>query len=463
MNNSKINFKEKYADLFAIKQPEQKLYFVGGVVRDVFLNREHKDIDILCDCDTRVIARKLADQNKGAFFVLDEERNTSRVILNDNNSRQVFDFSRLQGNDINEDLALRDFTINAMAVDFDQPDCLIDPLNGKVDLLNGVLRCCSPTSFSRDSIRVVRAVRYSISCQAKLESETLMLLRKSVPGLKKISGERKRDEFFKILDTEKPALGLELMHRLEILKGFGVMQIQNPSRTFRKITTLNYLLAMVEGKRTGDANKDFFESSYHLRIGRFYSHLTEYFTKRNLSERNGRQVILLTMFLTCLDQSSQEKVIQSLLLSKEEATKVELLIEAKDAVQELISKETVTSRDIYQFYMSVEEAGLDLCLLYMAEILSQEPAAFDQSVWLHMMEVCELVISSWYEKTEIVHPILLLNGKDLMMQFDLAPGPKIGILLDKLREEQAAGVIKTRDQAIDWIEGELSHQALLDR
>jgi len=458
-----VNFREKYADLFSIKQPEQKLYFIGGVVRDIFLGREHKDIDILCDCDTRGIAKQLAARENGAFFVLDEERNTSRVVVTDGLYRQVYDFARLQGENIEQDLALRDFTINAMAVDFDEPDRIIDPLHGKRDLSEGVLRCCSPASFSRDPIRVVRAIRYSISCQVKLETETLCLLKQSISGLKTISNERKRDEFFKLLETEKPGLGLDLMERLGILKEFGISQTTNGPSIFEKVTTLNKILSLTERKPSVDSNGDFFETSFNLRLGRYYPKLSEYFCTRNLSDRSEKQIILLVMLLLHLDDLTKETVKRSLLLSRDENAKIELLLTENQHVSDLVHKEEVSDRDLYRFFKVVEEGSLDLTFIYLANLWAQEASALNQNTWLHALERCESILTCFYERKEVIHPVPFLNGKDLMMQFDLAPGPLIGTLLDRLREEQAAGVIHTREQAIDWVEEEKAHLDFINR
>jgi len=72
-----------YQELIQFKPPASEIYLVGGAVRDLLLQKESRDFDFVCDCDTRTLARSFANEKKGAFFVLDAERNTSRVIFHD--------------------------------------------------------------------------------------------------------------------------------------------------------------------------------------------------------------------------------------------------------------------------------------------------------------------------------------------------------------------------------------------
>jgi hypothetical protein len=66
------------------------------------------------------------------------------------------------------------------------------------------------------------------------------------------------------------------------------------------------------------------------------------------------------------------------------------------------------------------------------------------------------IFTCWFDRQQIIQPLLLLNGNDLMINFDLTPGPAIGKLLDGLMEEQAAGTIQTREQAMAWMEEQIN-------
>jgi len=455
VNESLYGFAERYADLISFKQPGQKLYFIGGVVRDLCMGRAHNDIDLLVQGDTRDIARKFANHLNGAFFMLDEERNTARVVVNKEADHLIFDFATLQGETIEADLRLRDFTINAMAIDFDQLDTIVDPLGGQQDLKEKRLRICSPTSFSRDPVRVIRAVRYSIACNVKIEPETLVLLKESIQGLKNVSWERKRDELFKILDTPKPALGLELLSRLGVLAEMFGQPYPALHCHFDQVAALQHLFEMISGRNSGEANKDLFEASCNLRLGRFYPSLVEHFFPKNQSERNIKQICLLSSCLGGLTQSDQSKILSVLLLSREESSRISILNNESGRLAKTLATKKILGREKYLYFKEIGTVGLDLIFLDLASKLAVPASEMNQDKWLEHLQKCEVLIAAWYQEQTLVNPVLFLNGKDLMMEFDLTPGPKIGLLLEKMREEQAAGKINSRQAAMDWVEQQL--------
>lgn len=460
MNENLIAFASRYSDLIALKPSGHKLYFVGGVVRDIFLNRTHNDIDILVQGDAKEIARKFANHLGGAFFMLDESRNTARIVVNNGKDHLIYDFAQMQGETIEEDLRLRDFTLNAMAIDFDQPDQVIDPLGGQNDLAKSTLRICSTSSFSHDPVRVIRAIRYSISCSVKIEPETIQALKAAISGLKSVSWERKRDELFKILDTSNPALGLELLGRLGILKEMFGIEGAGTHFRFDQVAALNSLFEMVQGMRSGEANKDLFEASCNLRLGRFYPVLAPHFFTKNQSERSFKQLCLLSSCLTEVIVPEWRGVLSLLFLSREESARVTSLLNEKNRLVSILAKKSLTDRDKYLYFKDIGNVGIDLIFLALAKRLACPASEISQDGWLNELQQCESLISAWYEQQSLVNPVLYLNGKDLMMEFDLTPGPKIGWLLDRLCEEQAAGEIKSRQDALNWVEQQLPSMGL---
>src|SRR5690606_23403950 len=152
-------------------------------------------------------------------YMLDEERDTARVILDPgDSSRLVVDFASLRGTDLETDLRGRDFTVNAMAFDVAKPDRLIDPLGGLADLRDNRLRACAPDSFTRDPVRVLRAVRQSLSFHFRIEADTLQSMRAAAPLLPAVSAERQRDELFRMLEGEQVALAVRILDRVGALQ-----------------------------------------------------------------------------------------------------------------------------------------------------------------------------------------------------------------------------------------------------
>ena len=132
-----------------LKGQDVHAYLVGGFVRDVLLGRDTADIDIAVDVDVSEIAPRIAELLQGKFVLLDEVNKIGRIILKD----WTIDVASFVGR-IEDDLARRDFTIDAMAVDLNQltavdsPDAsLIDPHGGRLILDLGIIKMVTDTAF----------------------------------------------------------------------------------------------------------------------------------------------------------------------------------------------------------------------------------------------------------------------------------------------------------------------------
>jgi tRNA nucleotidyltransferase/poly(A) polymerase len=199
--------------------PQQaKVFLVGGAVRDRLLGLPEHDIDLVLEGDVLKVAREVANRLGAAYYPLDIERGTGRVVLtHPGGKRQFLDFARMRGSDIESDLKARDFTINAMASEIHPPFSVIDPLNGSADLRAHRLRACTPTALSDDPVRVLRAIRLANVYELKIDPDTLKDIRLNAPLMLRVSAERVRDELFRVLDSPRPATALRLMDQLGVL------------------------------------------------------------------------------------------------------------------------------------------------------------------------------------------------------------------------------------------------------
>jgi len=141
---------------------EQPFYLVGGAVRDVLRGETRiKDWDILIPRDAMTIAKRFADVIGGAFVALHEEQPTARVVQ----AGRQYDLIQFRAETLEEDLRLRDFTVNAIAVDLRmllvggsvEP---VDPCGGVADIAVGILRPCAPDAFRVDPLRAIRLYRF---------------------------------------------------------------------------------------------------------------------------------------------------------------------------------------------------------------------------------------------------------------------------------------------------------------
>jgi len=195
-----------------------RLFMVGGSVRDHILGRTCADIDLVCAQDPTPLAKTLARTFKGHWFSLDAARNYSRVILPPPHACQ-YDFSPLRAPDLSGDLALRDFTINAMAIDLaDLPDSgntssqtqvppcpdlrIFDPLHGQEDLTSKRLRLCSPTVLDDDPLRILKGLRHCATLGFRLSPRARSTCAAAAQGLEGIAPERIRSEIAGIFSAK---------------------------------------------------------------------------------------------------------------------------------------------------------------------------------------------------------------------------------------------------------------------
>jgi len=212
----------------------QKLYLVGGVVRDLILGRPNLDFDLVVEGDAPRLARQLA-RASGEKVVVHHRFGTAKFHRGDLSIDLVTARSetysrpgalpKVEPGEIGDDLFRRDFSINAMAIALSPASLgeLVDPYRGRVDLEQRLIRILHQRSFIDDATRILRALRYEQRLGFQLEEATERLLREQKSMLDTISGDRIRHELELILKEEQPE---RILYRAEIL---GVLQELHPS------------------------------------------------------------------------------------------------------------------------------------------------------------------------------------------------------------------------------------------
>jgi hypothetical protein len=162
----------------------EEAWVVGGAIRDELLGRDVLDLDIACR-DPKRSARAYAQRAGGAPFPLSERHGAWRVALDDG---RTVDFTPLR-NGIEDDLATRDFTINAIAVPLAGGEPA-DPFGGRADLERRALRVVSRSVFDDDPLRLLRAVRLEDELGLRLDDETALLVQERAALVDRPAGER---------------------------------------------------------------------------------------------------------------------------------------------------------------------------------------------------------------------------------------------------------------------------------
>jgi tRNA nucleotidyltransferase (CCA-adding enzyme) len=205
-------------------------FLVGGCVRDLLRGARPKDWDITTNARPEDILKLFPDsfyENEfGTVGIVNEnsedeslkviEVTTYRLEATYSDSRHPdrVDFSDL----LHDDLKRRDFTINAMAFDVSQ-ETIVDPYEGGKDLQEKTIRAVGDPSerFKEDGLRLMRAARLAVELDFSISYETIEAIVKQAESLKKIAGERIRDEFVKIIESPRAMQGILLCHRLGLL------------------------------------------------------------------------------------------------------------------------------------------------------------------------------------------------------------------------------------------------------
>lgn len=207
------------------------IYLVGGSVRDKLLKRQSTDFDFTVVGDSISFAKKLAKKFKTKAVVYEKFKTAlvtvgfhklefvgTRKEVYESNSRNPI----VSEGTLEDDLKRRDFTINALAIALngDNRGKIIDLFGGMKDLESKILRTpLDPyLTFSDDPLRMLRAARFAAQLNFDIETNCLQAIKKMAERIKIISQERITDEFLKILKSQKPSVGLMILHTTGLLK-----------------------------------------------------------------------------------------------------------------------------------------------------------------------------------------------------------------------------------------------------
>lgn len=472
--------------------PDQEIYLVGGAVRDMLLKRVSHDLDFAVPSNGISLARRIANTLNANFMVLDDERDTGRVIVTESDGTRTFmDFATYRGGSTLEaDLRSRDFTINSVAFDL-HTQTLIDPLNGASDLHAKLIRASSQTSLIDDPVRILRAVRQAAAFEFKIELETRKAMQQAVSLLPSRSPERQRDELFKMLAGPKPEAAVRaleilgtfpyLLPELSALKGVEQSAPHIYNVWEHTLSVLGHLEGIFSGLApdyNDDETNDPFTDMLTLRIGRFREQFAAHFAESLNSDRSTQAVLFFAALYhdvakpatKSVDNAGRIRFFEHDIKGAEVATKRGRALNlSNDEIERLNAiikhhmrfhfftsrlesdKQEPSRKAIYRFFRDAGKAGVDLMLLGLADLRGTRAHTLTQETWIAALDVTRIFLENYWERPEeAIAPPRLLDGNDLMRELNLEPGRIVGQLLEAIREGQATGKIENREQALDF-------------
>jgi len=481
-----------------LSQQNCRSYVIGGFVRDWIMGQQSSDIDIAIEGNALSIAEKAAKKLDGKFVLLDENNKIGRVVVDSGTARDTgaeenvpgidkkkqwhFDFSSFSGS-IESDLARRDFTVNAMAVDLNQlkENCqpkLIDPFQGRKDLENGVIRSVSEHIFADDAVRLLRAVRFAAEFNFTIDPSTETMIRSNSSHVSKIAGERVREELLRLFNLPQTAGNLRYLDKLglltslvpELADGKGVEQptvhfwdvfehsLQTVAATEFLIRETSWKYGseeMLSLAPWSDAIKthisgEVSQGSSHkslLKLGALFHDIAKPRTKT--LDESGR-----ARFLGHAKEGATitADILERLRFSHREIDLVEKLVYYHLRPAQMSNEGMPSQRAIYRFFRDAENAGLDILLLALADYLAVSGPLIHMEGWKENCRLTNYVIMEHEKQESRVTPLKLIDGNDIITQFGLVPGPLIGSLLAAVRETQASGEINTREKALALVQ-----------
>jgi tRNA nucleotidyltransferase/poly(A) polymerase len=474
----------------------QEIYLVGGAVRDVLLGRESRDLDFAIPADGIKLARRVANKLKGAFYPLDGERDTGRVILtHEDKTRTIIDFATYRGANIEADLRDRDFTINAIAYDLNTQS-ILDQWNGANDVRVKLIRACASESLENDPVRVLRAIRLAAGLGFQIELETRKKMKQAAGRLQSVSPERLRDELFRILEGPQPGTAMRALEMLGVLPYIlpelpPLKGVEQPTplaydvwtHTLAVMNQLEDILAALSPGYNPENTGDLLTGLLVLRLGRYREQFAAHFANPLNTDRSLRALLFFAALYhdvakpVCKTTGNDGRIhfwghdeqgaetaaarANALHLSNDEIQRLRLIIRHHMRLHFHSNRmadegKTPSRKAIYRFFRDTGEAGLDLILLALADTRATHGHTLTQETWAATLDICRIFLENYWEKpTETVAPPRLLDGHEVMIEFGLKPGPHVGTLLEAIREAQATGKVGTREEALafarDWI------------
>jgi poly(A) polymerase len=440
----------KYLKIIGNLADEQgiKAFVVGGFVRDFILGIEDTDIDIMVIGDGIKFAKDVSQRiskpldavykNFGTALLESEEYKiefaSARKESYDRDSRKPI----VEEADLNDDLSRRDFTMNALAVGLNKNDYgkVYDNYNGIKDIQEKIIRTpLDPVkTFEDDPLRIMRAIRFACKLNFNIEEKTFQAIKEMRTRLaedKVVSQERITNEFLKIIMSEKPSVGLDLLFKS------GVMDIIFPEISALAIT---------------DQRKDFHHKNvfYHTlivvdNISQFTDDLWLRFAAlvHDIAKPRTKKFVEGTGWTFHGHEELGARMMKKLFI------RLKLPLTKLDYVEKLVrmhlrliplAKDEVTDSAIRRLAAEAGEELEDLLKLCRADITSKNPDKV--SKFMKNYDLVEKKILEVQEKDELRNFQSPVRGDEIMEICGLTPGREVGIIKKKIEEAILEGEIK---------------------
>jgi poly(A) polymerase len=442
----------------------QPAWVVGGAVRDELLGREVADVDLVVAGEAAPAAKALSHAARGPAFELSGAFGAWRVI--GPGRRWQVDVTPVQGGSLDEDLARRDFTVNAMARPLAGGD-VIDPHGGAADLAAGRLRMVSARAFDDDPLRVLRLARFACELGLDPDPGTVDAAARRAPRIAEVAAERVFAELKRVVAADRVLDGLALMDRLGLtpyvlpelsaLRGVEQNRYHHLDVHDHTLEVLAETVALerdpgaVLGADLAEPLRAFLAQpladdltrSDALRLGALLHDVAK--PETQAFHEDG--TILGFPGHADLGAERSRAALARLRASERLRAHVAALARHHLGLGYLVHKAPLDRRAIHQYLVRTAPVEVDVSLLSIADRLATRGRKADEAIAKHL-EVARLVLPEALAYAAFTAQPPLVRGDELARELGMRPGPQLGVLLDALAEARFAGEIATREDAI---------------
>jgi tRNA nucleotidyltransferase/poly(A) polymerase len=445
---------------------DAEAHFVGGCVRDVRLGRPVTDVDVVVPGDPAPAARRLARSTGGSPFPLSEAHGAWRVILDG----RTIDVTARRGGDIVADLGERDFTVNAMAIPVAGPvDDVVDPFGGLGDLSERRMRLVSDRVFAADPLRLLRLARIAHELGFAVDPDAERAAQRDAHLADRAAGERTYAEMRRLIALDHPEAAIRLLDRLGVLD--VVLPEAAPMRGCEQ-SPFHHLDVFEHTLQVLDAASDIAAHPEHY-LPRHAESVRHALAEAVGDELDQRTALRLAVLFHDIEKPSTRTVSQDgrigfmghdrkgaettgrILKRWRAATSTirfcALLVAEHLRLGFMVRDRPLGRRDAYRYLRATAPYTRASIVVSLADRFATRGVRARQSYVRAHVETADELLAVVAELEQEERPPLLRG--DEIAELTGAAGPQIGALVDALAEEQAAGTVTTRDEAVTFVRG----------
>ncbi len=462
------------------KAQRLSVFLVGGYLRDSLLGRRSVDYDFAVSRDALKFSELFAKEIKGAFVLLDKERECARIVKKIKGESYTYDFANFREKTLLQDLRHRDFTINTFSVDISQvdlsdniKDCINDYQKGLKSIISQKIQMVSTKAFKEDPLRILRAYSLKAILGFNIDAKTLAQIKKDVDLIRTVSFERISVEFFKILEADKAAAIINQIDQIKLLDKI-IPQVAVMYQC--KQGPYHHLDVWRHSKETVKQLELIF-NEYAKK-----EEIRDYLQEPLGGKRSRKALMKLAALLHDIGKPDTRKIEQGKYsfhahehvgkkIVKPIARMLKISTRERYALQDMVqlhlrpgylsNYKRPTERAIYRFFRDAKEEAVSVLLLSLADQRSTRGPLTTNEDQRHHEKICHKLIKEFFAKQKEKPLVKLINGHDIMKKLKMKPSSLIGEILREVEEKQSLGKINNKIEALEYAKNYYASQTKL--